>query len=123
MLCAALGLYALRRRINAKAVPEARFLRWCGPAERNGSVGVVWRRCFNHACAFSRGTRSETTHSSSQNTDRGKVITTRTDFVEHENKSFALRLTPAHFFLYQPAATTRRVARIKHEKDDVCFVD
>ena len=41
MLCAALGLYALSRRRSAGAVPEERFVRWCEPAERKGSVGVV----------------------------------------------------------------------------------
>ena len=58
--CDALGLYALRRRSNAGAVPDARFVRWCEPAERNGGIGVVWRRCLSHAWAFSRSTRSRT---------------------------------------------------------------
>jgi hypothetical protein len=45
------------------------------------------------------------------------------DFVEHEGEPLTLRFAPAYLFLYQPAATPRRVSRVKYEKDDVCLVD
>lgn len=43
-LCAALGLYALRRRRREGAVDDERFVRWVDEVDRNGRVGVECRR-------------------------------------------------------------------------------
>jgi hypothetical protein len=82
----------------------------------------VWRRCFSHACAFSRGIKSENFPiPPSQQPDKSKRRKhPRTDFVEHEDEPLTLRFAPAYLFLYQSAATPRRISRVKYEKDDVC---
>ena len=54
---------------------------------------------------------------------RRKVWSLCTNFVEHSNKTLALRFVPAHLFPYQLATTPSWVRCIEHEHNDVGLVD
>jgi hypothetical protein len=129
-LWVALGLYALRRRNNAGAVPEARFVRWCEPAERKGEcrgcVGEVFEpflgilvqhQIYKHMRKVPHNVDDQ------RSAERILRRCTRTHFIENEQETLSLHFAPSHLLLYPPATTPSRITRVENEDDDAGLVD
>ena len=77
------------------------------------------RKCFSHASAFARGTRSFLFVRHSLRI----AMNERTYLIQYEDQLLAFGFPPPDFFLQYPTSTPFGISRVEHKHDHISLLD